>query len=140
MKENFWQTKDMKKLTSQEWDAICDKCGLCCLHKIIDDDTNELFYTNVACNLLDLETRQCSNYENRLHLNSSCIQLTASNIDDFDWLPDSCAYIYLKEHGDLPENHYLKTKSRIFGKKIPVRLIHECDVSCIEDHIIEKYE
>ena len=73
MKENFWQTKDMKKLTSQEWDAICDKCGLCCLHKIIDDDTNELFYTNVACNLLDLETRQCSNYENRLHLNSSCI-------------------------------------------------------------------
>ena len=51
----FWEIKKLKDFNQDEWESICDNCGKCCLIKIIDEDTNELHYTNVACHLLNFK-------------------------------------------------------------------------------------
>ena len=59
----FWEHKQLEELSEDEWELLCDGCGHCCLSKLVDEDTNELVYTNVACNLLDLNTCGCSRSE-----------------------------------------------------------------------------
>ncbi|MFT5808057.1 MAG: putative cysteine cluster protein YcgN (CxxCxxCC family), partial [Moritella dasanensis] len=51
MVEKFWQTKTLAKMTDPEWESLCDGCGKCCLHKIIEDESEEIHFTNVACEL-----------------------------------------------------------------------------------------
>ena len=48
--------KALKDYTREEWEAVCNRCGKCCLVKIQDDETDEIFYTDVVCRYIDMET------------------------------------------------------------------------------------
>ncbi|MDH3973214.1 MAG: YcgN family cysteine cluster protein [Deltaproteobacteria bacterium] len=112
LKENFWKNKSLSQLTHEEWEALCDGCGLCCLNKIEDDESGEYLYTNVACSLLDHEKRRCFDYEGRSILKNDCLRLTAENIEEVPWLPSTCAYRLVKEGKDLPWWHPLISGTR----------------------------
>ncbi len=103
----FWKTKTLAEMTPAEWESLCDGCGRCCLHKLRDDETEELTWTNVACRLLDGQTCQCSDYARRRRRVPDCVQLTPGAIDEIDWLPPSCAYRRIKEGAGLAWWHPL---------------------------------
>ncbi len=108
----FWQNYPLEQLNPTEWEALCDGCGLCCLIKLEDEDSHAVEYTKVACQLLDCESAQCSDYPNRQEKVPDCIQLTPEKLKRIEWLPSSCAYQRLKEGKGLPKWHYLLTGSR----------------------------
>ena len=105
----FWETKALAELTQAEWEALCDGCGKCCLHKLEDEDTGELFHTNVACRLLDLATGRCSRYADRFRWVPDCVQLTPAEVRRARWLPATCAYQRRAEGQPLPDWHPLRT-------------------------------
>ena len=86
-------------MTESEWEALCDGCGKCCYRKYIQGrgKRQKLYYTRIACNLLDLETGKCGNYSERFNIETDCTKLTKKNLPDFHWLPDTCAYRLLYE-------------------------------------------
>lgn len=108
-KEPFWRKKKLSEMTSQEWEAVCDGCGRCCLHKLEDKETGEISYTAVACRLLDIDRCRCRDYLNRTDEENVCLTMTPQNIDDFPWLPKTCAYRLLFEGKELPSWHPLVT-------------------------------
>lgn len=104
---DWWQEKPLAELTSDEWEALCDSCAKCCLHKLEDEDDGEVYYTRVRCRYLDERTCRCSDYANRSVLVPNCIRLEIENVHDLDWLPSTCAY-RLRAHGQpLPDWHPL---------------------------------
>lgn len=142
LRHEFWKHYTLSELTQNEWEALCDGCGLCCLIKLEDEDTQEIAYTKVACKLLDCSTAQCSDYPNRLNFVPDCIQLNQTKLNELHWLPPSCAYKRLNEGNTLPRWHYLNTGTRdtvIKAKKSAAgRCISEVDVNPdeIEDYIV----
>ena len=108
----FWETTPLEQLDRAQWEALCDGCGKCCLHKLEDDDTGELFPTNVACRLLDRHSGFCTNYRQRKLYVSECVRLTARDVDAIDWLPSTCAYRLRAEDKALPDWHYLNSGDR----------------------------
>ncbi len=105
MADQFWKTKTLDEMTDAEWESLCDGCGLCCMHKIQDDQSGEIYYTNLACKLFDLETCRCSNYAQRTKLVPDCLSLRG--MKNFDWLPGSCGYRRVSNGQDLLEWHPL---------------------------------
>ncbi|KAF1856117.1 hypothetical protein Lal_00046565 [Lupinus albus] len=76
--------------------------GLCCLQKLEDEDDGAVYYTRIACKLLDLKTCRCTNYPKRRDFVPDCIQLTPAQADEFRWLPPTCGYRLVAEGKDLP--------------------------------------
>lgn len=110
MSTAFWHTTELSQMTPEQWESLCDGCGICCLNKIVDADTDEKHTTAVACRLLNLETGQCSNYKHRRKHVTDCIKFTPKTLHEhLIWLPDSCAYKLLMNGYDLPEWHPLIT-------------------------------
>ena len=77
--------------------------------KVEDEDTGEVFYSDVACKLLDLDTCRCTNYAQRAKLVADCVVLTADNPEPYEWLPHTCAYRRLAKGKELPAWHPLIT-------------------------------
>jgi len=97
----FWRAKTLAEMTTKEWESLCDGCAQCCLIKLEDDDTGELFHTRLSCRLLDIGSCRCSDYDNRHARVPDCIHLTAENAGTLGWLPQSCAYRLVAEGKDL---------------------------------------
>ncbi len=116
----FWKVKQLEEMTPSEWESLCDGCGRCCLHKLRHED-DALSFTNVACQLLDLDTCQCKDYARRHRRVPDCVRLTPATVREVDWLPPSCAYRRLAEGKDLAWWHPL-----VSGDP---RTVHEAGVS-----------
>ncbi len=103
----FWEKKPLNELSPQEWEALCDGCGRCCLIKLEDEDTGEIFNSDVRCRLLDEKTCKCTDYKNRKQKVPDCIKLTPANVGEISWIPVTCAYRRLAEGRGLAWWHPL---------------------------------
>ena len=145
LRERFWERHELSELNHDEWEALCDGCGKCCLNKLEDEVTGEVALTNVACRLLNNETALCRHYANRHSHVPECITLTPRTIETHHyWLPQTCAYRLRFEGRPLHDWHPLNSGDpesvhragvSIRGQSISEELVSEDDW---EDHIIEE--
>jgi uncharacterized protein len=104
---SFWREKSLTELSDAEWEALCDGCARCCLIKLEDEDTGELHFTDLACDMLDLGSCRCTGYPDRHRLVPDCIEFDADLAQTLHWLPDTCAYRLVAEGQELPDWHPL---------------------------------
>ncbi len=139
LRDRFWELP-IQGLSKPEWEALCDGCGQCCLHKAEDEDTGDIYHTNVACRLLDIPSARCSDYRNRKAQVPDCVRLTPQLAATLPWLPDTCAYRLRAEDLPLPDWHYLvcgdpeavhRAGASVRGKAIPEAL-----AGPLEQHVI----
>ncbi len=139
--KEWWQTTHLKEMTHEQWESLCDKCGICCLHKLQDEDTDEVVCTNVVCSFFDLKNSQCGDYLNRKENQPSCLTITYDLLKKAQyWLPKSCAYRRLYQGKNLPSWHPLITKSTK-PVKASIRYFAELEnknnIDHLEDHIVD---
>lgn len=140
LRYRFWELP-LAQLNRAEWEALCDGCGRCCLHKIEDADTGVISGTNVACKLLDTATARCIDYRNRKAFVPDCLRLTLRIVNDVEWLPDSCAYRLRAGGRSLPRWHYLISGDREgvvrAGVSVIGRVVSETEAGPIEHHLVD---
>ena len=138
----FWETIPLNRMSRAQWESLCDGCGKCCVHKLEDDETGQLFPTNVACRLLDPRTALCKDYPNRKAHVPECVRLTPAKLDTIDWLPSSCGYLRVHRGQGLADWHPLVSgdPNSVHRAGISVRgkTVSEDDVGDLENHIIEE--
>ena len=141
---NFWKTKTLAEMTTEEWESLCDNCGKCCLNKLEDEDSGDIYFTSVVCNLIDLDTCRCTRYADRTRLVPECIDLKQHDFAEYNWLPATCAYRLLVDGKELPSWHPLITGDpesvKEAGVSISSYAMKESEVEDLEDHIIEWLE
>ena len=142
MTDRFWETKTLAELDRGQWEALCDGCGKCCIHKLEDADTGELMPTNVACRLLDRRSGRCKDYRNRRAFVSECVRLTMKTVREIDWLPGTCAYRLRAAGEPLPDWHYLvcgdSEAVHRAGQSVRGWTISEDDAGDLEFHLVDR--
>jgi uncharacterized cysteine cluster protein YcgN (CxxCxxCC family) len=137
----FWRSKKLSEMTLEEWESLCDHCGRCCLNKLEDEETGEILFTNIACNLLDTDSCRCTQYAQRCQRVPDCIDLRSARFNQYHWLPSSCAYRRLAEGSDLPSWHPLVTGDsrsvRDAGISVGSYAIKESEAGELTQHVIE---
>ena len=137
----FWETTALAHMSPEEWEALCDGCGKCCLEKLEDEDTQAIYYTNVACRLLDDQTCRCKDYPGRARIVPTCITLTPARLADPYWLPSTCAYRRLAEGRPLPDWHPLLTghpaSVAAAGHSVAGRVIAEDESGPLLHHLVD---
>jgi len=110
--EPFWRGRTLKDFSKSEWESLCDGCGRCCLVKLEDEDTGEIYFTDVGCRLLDVATARCADYGHRARRVKDCLKLDPENAAALKWLPPTCAYRLIADGQDLPDWHPLVSGRR----------------------------
>ena len=143
LKKDFWKKKKLNNLSKEEWEALCDRCGKCCVIKLEDIDTSKIHYTNISCKLLCTKTVKCKNYISRKNIVNDCIVLAYNNLELLHWMPKTCSYKLIYEGKDLPSWHYLihgnfdkmiKKKKSVHNRVINEKKIRKKD---LQDYIYD---
>ncbi len=155
----FWQVKALAEMTRLEWESLCDGCAKCCLNKFIDDEESDeesellptahinageqIYYSNIACHLLNEKSCQCSKYQQRTSLVPDCVRLSQDNLDGVFFMPPSCTYRRLQEGRGMPSWHPLLNKGKKSamhkaGMSVRGKIVKDDGVSIedFEDHIV----
>jgi uncharacterized protein len=142
----FWERKSLSEMTRSEWESLCDGCGKCCLHKLEDEATGEVYYTRVVCRYLEQKQCRCTVYETRKTLVPACVVMEPGELEGLYFMPSTCAYRLLAEYKPLPIWHPLIAGNRkamiasdntITGRVISDQFVHE---DGFEEHIIHWVE
>ena len=156
----YWQNTALEDMNKAQWEAICDGCAKCCLHKFIDDEDvteendfeptdvlregEQLLYTNIACHLLHTKNCACTAYDKRSELVPDCVTLTKDNLQKIFYMPKSCSYRRLHEGRGLASWHPLlnkgkKNKMHELGMTVRNRTVNEHDILYdeFEDYVVE---
>ncbi len=137
----FWKYTALEELTPAQWESLCDGCGKCCLRKLEDEETREVFYTRVACRLLDTDSATCTDYRHRAECMPDCVTLTPEVLTDPYWLPATCAYRLLAEGKNLPAWHPLISGDprtvTFSGNSVAGRVVSERVDDDLEAHLID---
>ncbi len=127
----FWKNKSLAEMSKDEWESLCDGCARCCMIKLQDEDTDEVHYTSIVCDLLDQHDCQCTAYPQRHALVKDCVVLTHERVGEFHWLPKSCAYRTLAEGRPLAWWHPLVSGTR--------DTVHQAEIS-VQGKVIAQSE
>jgi uncharacterized cysteine cluster protein YcgN (CxxCxxCC family) len=141
----FWETTPLEKMSPEQWESLCDGCAQCCLHKLEDEETGDIFFTRVVCKYLDITKCQCTQYEKRHIFNPECIELTPEVVTRLHWLPETCAYRRLAFREPLPSWHPLLTGDmesvHQSGNSVRGKVLSEVDVDMDElDNYLQESE
>ncbi len=142
-RDQFWLTTPLEEMSQEQWESLCDGCAQCCAHKLEDEDTGEIFFTNIVCQYLNTEECHCTVYPQRQKKVPDCIQITPENAGQLSWIPETCAYKRLAKGLALPDWHPLITGEYDSIKQVGVRVtdkvISEADINQedMEDYIVD---
>ena len=141
LEPEFWKHKKLEQMSKEEWEALCDGCGKCCINKI--EIKGKVHFTNAYCRFLDCQSCLCKIYEHRFEVVKDCRDINLEAVREQPrWLPKTCAYWLLDNGFDLPDWHPLITgkaasiseaKMSLSGRE----LINETKVKDYEDHIVD---
>lgn len=124
-------------MTEEEWESLCDGCGICCLQKIEDEETGRIKLTPVSCDFLDTVNCRCLVYEDRFLINPDCVRLSPDKAGSIEWLPITCAYRCLAEGRKLKWWHPLVSGDpgtvhqagiSVRDKVLPGQYVHPKDI------------
>ncbi len=137
IEEPFWETKSLDEMTEDEWESLCDGCARCCLHKVEDENSGQVYYTYISCKLLNTDDCQCKAYDKRFDLISDCLKIKPTGFTRMHILPETCAYRTLYEGRKLEWWHPLISNDQnsvhqanisVRDKVIPEDNIHPDDI------------
>jgi uncharacterized cysteine cluster protein YcgN (CxxCxxCC family) len=137
----FWE-QALGSLDTEQWEQLCDGCGRCCLKKLKDHETEEVFYTRVICRHFEEGSSRCDCYGKRSELVPDCVVVSHADREEFIWMPDTCAYRLRSEDKPLFSWHPLIAGDRklmkdsgisVVGRVISEEFVHD---EGVEEHVI----
>ena len=141
LEPEFWKHKKLADMSREEWEALCDGCGKCCLNKI--EIKGQIKWTNAHCRFLDCQSCLCKIYPHRFEVVRDCRDIDLAAVREKPrWLPKTCAYWLLDNGYDLPNWHPLITGKAVSVKEAGMSLmerdvINETKVKDYEDYIVD---
>jgi len=140
----FWRRKRLEEMSTDEWEALCDGCGLCCVILLEDSDDGAVYETDVSCRLFDRSRCRCTDYARRTDRVPGCVDLRATPIASLPWMPQTCAYRLIDRGEDLPVWHPLVSGDpesvHRDGPSVRLRTVSEDDVaeSELADRVVKR--